>query len=153
MQTSFIAQTQGDYIAQFAAVPPYRMNQCKRYEGHKVKVFPVTRVSCHACFLSCVFPVTRASCHACFLSRMFPVTRVSCLNFYKYVYLVIYYIIVWYYSMSVWRLLLSFYVIAFSQNFLVEAMMQSGTTRLPWENSRFYPRPQSYTHLYYVYIL
>lgn len=32
----FLAQTHGDYVVQFDASPPYRMNKCKRYEGHKV---------------------------------------------------------------------------------------------------------------------
>jgi len=32
----FFAQTNGDYIAEFSALPPYRINKCKRFEGHKV---------------------------------------------------------------------------------------------------------------------
>ena len=35
-KTKVFAQTNGDYIAEFSALPPYRINKCKRFEGHKV---------------------------------------------------------------------------------------------------------------------
>jgi len=35
----FLAQTQGDYIAEFSTLPPYRINKCKRFEAHKVCVW------------------------------------------------------------------------------------------------------------------
>ena len=31
-----LAQTNGDYIALFSTVRPYKMNKCKRFESHKV---------------------------------------------------------------------------------------------------------------------
>ncbi|KAL4613117.1 WD repeat-containing protein 25 [Arapaima gigas] len=37
----FVAQTNGNYIALFAAQRPYRMNKRKRYEGHKVEGYAV----------------------------------------------------------------------------------------------------------------
>lgn len=38
---SFVAQTNGNYIALFSAQKPYRMNKRKRYEGHKVEGYAV----------------------------------------------------------------------------------------------------------------
>ena len=32
----FLAQTNGNYLALFSAVWPYRMSRRRRYEGHKV---------------------------------------------------------------------------------------------------------------------
>ncbi|XP_022528346.2 WD repeat-containing protein 25 isoform X1 [Astyanax mexicanus] len=36
-EDSFVAQTNGNYIALFSAQRPYRMNKMKRFEGHKVE--------------------------------------------------------------------------------------------------------------------
>ncbi|XP_056092709.1 WD repeat-containing protein 25 [Rhinichthys klamathensis goyatoka] len=41
LDASFIAQTNGGYIALFSAQRPYRMNKRRRYEGHKVEGFAV----------------------------------------------------------------------------------------------------------------
>lgn len=38
----FLAQTNGNYLALFSAVWPYRMSRRRRYEGHKVPL-PVPR--------------------------------------------------------------------------------------------------------------
>lgn len=35
-QDSFVAQSNGNYMALFSAQRPYRMNKRRRYEGHKV---------------------------------------------------------------------------------------------------------------------
>lgn len=40
-EDSFVAQTNGNYIALFSTQKPYRMNKTKRYEGHKVNTFSV----------------------------------------------------------------------------------------------------------------
>ncbi|MCI4382917.1 hypothetical protein PGIGA_G00020310 [Pangasianodon gigas] len=40
-EDSFVAQTNGNYIALFSAQKPYRMNKRKRYEGHKVEGYAV----------------------------------------------------------------------------------------------------------------
>nr|XP_060611337.1 WD repeat-containing protein 25 [Anolis sagrei ordinatus] len=37
----FVAQTNGNYMALFSSVRPYRINKKKRYEGHKVEGFAV----------------------------------------------------------------------------------------------------------------
>ena len=39
----FLAQTHGDYIAEFSTRSPYKMNKCKRYEstGHRVNGYSV----------------------------------------------------------------------------------------------------------------
>lgn len=37
----FLAQSHGDYIAQFHSTPPYQMNRCKRFEGHKLLGYDV----------------------------------------------------------------------------------------------------------------
>lgn len=36
LEESFVAQTNGDYMAVFSSQQPYRMNKRRRYEGHKV---------------------------------------------------------------------------------------------------------------------
>lgn len=36
LEDSFVAQTNGDYMAVFSSQRPYRMNKRRRYEGHKV---------------------------------------------------------------------------------------------------------------------
>ncbi|XP_067310930.1 WD repeat-containing protein 25 [Pseudorasbora parva] len=41
LEETFIAQTNGGYIALFSAQRPYRMNKRRRYEGHKVEGFAV----------------------------------------------------------------------------------------------------------------
>ncbi|KAJ8394218.1 hypothetical protein AAFF_G00048010 [Aldrovandia affinis] len=38
---SFVAQTNGNYIALFSAQRPYKMNKRRRYEGHKVEGYAV----------------------------------------------------------------------------------------------------------------
>ncbi|XP_018619592.1 WD repeat-containing protein 25 [Scleropages formosus] len=40
-ENTFVAQTNGNYMALFAAQRPYRMNKRKRYEGHKVEGYAV----------------------------------------------------------------------------------------------------------------
>ncbi|XP_058255632.1 WD repeat-containing protein 25 [Hemibagrus wyckioides] len=40
-EDSFVAQTNGNYIALFSTQKPYRMNKTKRYEGHKVEGYAV----------------------------------------------------------------------------------------------------------------
>uniref|UniRef100_A0A8D0BXC7 WD repeat domain 25 n=1 Tax=Salvator merianae TaxID=96440 RepID=A0A8D0BXC7_SALMN len=37
----FIAQTNGNYLALFSSLRPYKMNKKKRYEGHKVEGFAI----------------------------------------------------------------------------------------------------------------
>nr|XP_055027403.1 WD repeat-containing protein 25 isoform X1 [Misgurnus anguillicaudatus] len=41
LEKSFVAQTNGSYIALFSAQRPYRTNKRRRYEGHKVEGFAV----------------------------------------------------------------------------------------------------------------
>lgn len=36
LEESFVAQTNGNYMAVFSSQQPYRMNKRRRYEGHKV---------------------------------------------------------------------------------------------------------------------
>ena len=36
IEKEFLAQTQGNYIAAFSTIRPYKLNKYKRYEGHKV---------------------------------------------------------------------------------------------------------------------
>jgi len=40
-EAHFLAQSNGDYIAEFSTIPPYKMNKCKRYENHKVSGYSV----------------------------------------------------------------------------------------------------------------
>ncbi|XP_049595520.1 WD repeat-containing protein 25 isoform X1 [Syngnathus scovelli] len=40
-EDSFVAQTNGDYVALFSSQRPYRMNKRRRYEGHKVEGYAV----------------------------------------------------------------------------------------------------------------
>ncbi|KAG5857499.1 hypothetical protein ANANG_G00020100 [Anguilla anguilla] len=40
-EDSFVAQTNGNYIALFSTERPYKMNKKKRYEGHKVEGYAV----------------------------------------------------------------------------------------------------------------
>ncbi|XP_077394159.1 WD repeat-containing protein 25 [Festucalex cinctus] len=40
-EDSFVAQTNGDYVAVFSSQRPYRMNKRRRYEGHKVEGYAV----------------------------------------------------------------------------------------------------------------
>lgn len=40
-EQSFVAQSNGDYIAIFSASPPFKMNKYKRYESHGVSGFPI----------------------------------------------------------------------------------------------------------------
>ncbi|XP_068959793.1 WD repeat-containing protein 25-like isoform X1 [Petaurus breviceps papuanus] len=40
-ESIFVAQTNGNYMAVFSAVKPYRLNKSKRYEGHKVEGYAV----------------------------------------------------------------------------------------------------------------
>ncbi|XP_068016229.1 WD repeat-containing protein 25 isoform X2 [Melanerpes formicivorus] len=40
-ESVFVAQTNGNYMALFSALRPYRINKKKRYEGHKVEGFAV----------------------------------------------------------------------------------------------------------------
>ncbi|KAG7224164.1 hypothetical protein INR49_019899 [Caranx melampygus] len=41
LEESFVAQTNGNYMAVFSSQQPYRMNQRRRYEGHKVEGYAV----------------------------------------------------------------------------------------------------------------
>ncbi|XP_054470166.1 WD repeat-containing protein 25 [Anoplopoma fimbria] len=41
LEESFVAQTNGDYMAVFSSQQPYRMNKRRRYEGHKVEGYSV----------------------------------------------------------------------------------------------------------------
>ncbi|XP_071355103.1 WD repeat-containing protein 25 [Trachinotus anak] len=41
LEESFVAQTNGDYMAVFSSQQPYRMNKRRRYEGHKVEGYAV----------------------------------------------------------------------------------------------------------------
>ncbi|AWP16404.1 putative WD repeat-containing protein 25 [Scophthalmus maximus] len=41
LEDSFVAQTNGDYMAVFSSQRPYRMNKRRRYEGHKVEGYAV----------------------------------------------------------------------------------------------------------------
>ena len=44
-EPEFLAQTQAGYVAVFSTIRPYRMNKCKRFQGHKVRgglVFPAS---------------------------------------------------------------------------------------------------------------
>lgn len=36
-----LAQSQGNYIAAFSTIRPYKMDKCRRYESHKVEGYPV----------------------------------------------------------------------------------------------------------------
>ncbi|XP_025025809.1 WD repeat-containing protein 25 [Python bivittatus] len=38
---AFVAQTNGNYMALFSSLPPYRINKKKRFEGHKVEGFAI----------------------------------------------------------------------------------------------------------------
>ncbi|XP_053131120.1 WD repeat-containing protein 25 isoform X1 [Hemicordylus capensis] len=40
-ESVFVAQTNGNYLALFSSLRPYRINKKKRYEGHKVEGFAV----------------------------------------------------------------------------------------------------------------
>ncbi|KAL6202267.1 hypothetical protein ACLB2K_025975 [Fragaria x ananassa] len=40
-EQSFVAQSNGNYIAIFSASPPFKMNKYKRYESHGVSGFPI----------------------------------------------------------------------------------------------------------------
>ncbi|XP_019743755.1 WD repeat-containing protein 25 [Hippocampus comes] len=40
-EDSFVAQTNGNYVALFSSQRPYRMNKRRRYEGHKVEGYAV----------------------------------------------------------------------------------------------------------------
>ncbi|XP_062015314.1 uncharacterized protein LOC133731889 [Rosa rugosa] len=40
-EQSFVAQSNGNYIAIFSARPPFKMNKYKRYESHGVSGFPI----------------------------------------------------------------------------------------------------------------
>ncbi|XP_068194650.1 WD repeat-containing protein 25 [Antennarius striatus] len=41
IEESFVAQTNGDYMAVFSSQRPYRMNKRRKYEGHKVEGYAV----------------------------------------------------------------------------------------------------------------
>ncbi|XP_056248974.1 WD repeat-containing protein 25 [Seriola aureovittata] len=41
VEESFVAQTNGNYMAVFSSQQPYRMNKRRRYEGHKVEGYAV----------------------------------------------------------------------------------------------------------------
>ncbi|XP_051834330.1 WD repeat-containing protein 25 [Antechinus flavipes] len=41
-ESAFVAQTNGNYMALFSSLRPYRINKRKRYEGHKVEGYAVT---------------------------------------------------------------------------------------------------------------
>ncbi|KAM7375966.1 hypothetical protein PAMP_005720 [Pampus punctatissimus] len=41
LEESFVAQTNGNYVAVFSSQQPYRMNKRRRYEGHKVEGYSV----------------------------------------------------------------------------------------------------------------
>ncbi|KAM8737875.1 WD repeat-containing protein 25 isoform 2-T3 [Acanthopagrus schlegelii] len=41
LEESFVAQTNGNYMAVFSCQQPYRMNKRRRYEGHKVEGYAV----------------------------------------------------------------------------------------------------------------
>ncbi|XP_074147383.1 WD repeat-containing protein 25 isoform X3 [Sminthopsis crassicaudata] len=41
-ESAFVAQTNGNYMALFSSLRPYRINKKKRYEGHKVEGYAVT---------------------------------------------------------------------------------------------------------------
>lgn len=41
LEESFVAQTNGNYMAVFSSQQPYRMNKRRRYEGHKVEGYAV----------------------------------------------------------------------------------------------------------------
>ncbi|GAA6213453.1 WD repeat-containing protein 25-like [Lates japonicus] len=41
LEESFVAQTNGNYMAVFSSQQPYRMNKKRRYEGHKVEGYAV----------------------------------------------------------------------------------------------------------------
>lgn len=38
LEETFVAQTNGDYMAVFSSQKPYKMNKRRRYEGHKVRI-------------------------------------------------------------------------------------------------------------------
>ncbi|KAK6934358.1 WD40 repeat [Dillenia turbinata] len=37
----FVAQSNGNYIAIFSSNPPFKLDKCKRFEGHEVSGFPI----------------------------------------------------------------------------------------------------------------
>ncbi|XP_028251460.1 WD repeat-containing protein 25 [Parambassis ranga] len=41
LEESFVAQTNGDYMAVFSSQQPYRMNKRRRFEGHKVEGYAI----------------------------------------------------------------------------------------------------------------
>lgn len=43
----FLAQTNGNYLALFSSVWPYRMSRRRRYEGHKVPLWLLLRSNVH----------------------------------------------------------------------------------------------------------
>ncbi|OWK08775.1 WDR25 [Cervus elaphus hippelaphus] len=77
----FLAQTNGNYLALFSAVWPYRMSRRRRYEGHKVPrlvasprgwgVVPRPRRQ-GPCSLQEQGPSVRATCAFCFLGDPIP---------------------------------------------------------------------------------
>lgn len=77
----FLAQTNGNYLALFSAVWPYRMSRRRRYEGHKVPrlvasprgwgVVPRPRRQ-GPCSLQEHGPSVRATCAFCFLGDPIP---------------------------------------------------------------------------------
>ncbi|KAI4366109.1 hypothetical protein MLD38_022029 [Melastoma candidum] len=40
-EPNFVAQSNGNYVALFSSVPPFRLDKYKRYEGHGVSGFPI----------------------------------------------------------------------------------------------------------------
>ncbi|KAF7836794.1 WD repeat-containing protein 25 isoform X1 [Senna tora] len=40
-ESTFVAQSNGNYIAMFSSTPPFRLNKYKRYESHGVSGFPI----------------------------------------------------------------------------------------------------------------
>ncbi|KAH9323664.1 hypothetical protein KI387_018303, partial [Taxus chinensis] len=41
VESSFVAQSNGNYIAIFSSSPPFKLNKCKRFEKHEVSGFPI----------------------------------------------------------------------------------------------------------------
>ncbi|XP_013386545.1 WD repeat-containing protein 25 [Lingula anatina] len=39
--SNFVAQTQGNYLALFSTLRPYKLDRSKRFEGHKVEGYPI----------------------------------------------------------------------------------------------------------------
>lgn len=58
-EPKFFAQTNGDYIAEFSALPPYRINKCKRFDGHKVSQYSLYIHCLNSCLSHavCIFPL------------------------------------------------------------------------------------------------